>query len=175
LPISAVRNADFFTGNGTLKAIATFPFTQYSVKIVGFKLKGVIFLSIVGADDEEEETEADYAKNYVGPKYEQYMTSEEPGGKSSLSSNPLNTFDRRMIMCQSDFGRLKCMYSAEVDSITAGGRFVELKTELENLYPSPRLACKYGGWYLQCRMAGVEEIVVGIKPKTDRRNGPSTR
>lgn len=45
---------------------------------------------------------------------------------------------------------------------------MELKTELENRYPSSRLACKYGGWYLQCRMAGVKEIVVGIKPKTGR-------
>ncbi|KAH7706370.1 dom-3 [Aphelenchoides avenae] len=169
----AVRNADFFTGNGALKAIGTFPFTQYSVKIIGFKLKGVIFLTLVGADDEKKETEADYVRDYMGSKFEQYMTSKEPGGKP-LSNSPLNTFDRRMIMCQSAFGRLKCMYSAEVDSVTAGGRFVELKTEVEDLYPSWHLACKYGGWYLQCRMAGVKEIVVGIKPKTDRRNGPST-
>ncbi|KAH7706369.1 hypothetical protein AAVH_26401 [Aphelenchoides avenae] len=57
--------------------------------------------------------------------------------------------------------------------LVVDGRFVELKTEFENLRPSPRLACKYGGWYLQCRMAGVKEIVVGIKPKTGR-SVPST-
>ncbi|KAH7701711.1 hypothetical protein AAVH_31151, partial [Aphelenchoides avenae] len=115
-----VGNADFFTGNGAMKAIGTFPFTQYSVKIVGFKLKDVIFLSIVGADDEEEETEADCARDYMGHKFEQYMTSKEPGGKPlSSESDPLNTFDRRMLMCQSTFGGLKCMYSAEVDSLGA--------------------------------------------------------
>ncbi|KAH7693578.1 hypothetical protein AAVH_39384, partial [Aphelenchoides avenae] len=113
-----VGNADFFTGNGAMKAIGTFPFTEYSVKIVGFKLKGVIFLMVVGADDEEEETEADYARDYMGHKFEQYMTSKEPGGEP-LSSDPLNTFDRRMLMCQSTFGGLKCMYSAEVDSVGA--------------------------------------------------------
>lgn len=75
----AVRNADFFTGNGALKAIGTFPFTQYSVKIIGFKLKGVIFLTLVGADDEKKETEADYVRDYMGSKFEQYMTSKEPG------------------------------------------------------------------------------------------------
>lgn len=70
-----------------MKAIGTFPFTEYSVKIVGFKLKGVIFLMVVGADDEEEETEADYARDYMGHKFEQYMTSKEPGVGLAFTRN----------------------------------------------------------------------------------------
>jgi hypothetical protein len=159
-----VHGAHFFSGRGTLKAIASTPFTQDAWKIFAFKHEGVIFLM-----DAKNPLQSDVVANdFVGHRFEQLITYKPPETRPN-TTNPLNTFNRFMVMCKSTLMRKKdeaplvCMYSAETDCIDKAGNFIELKTELENLSPARHRANKYLSWYLQCRLAGIREVVVGIK------------
>ncbi|KAH7699056.1 hypothetical protein AAVH_33841 [Aphelenchoides avenae] len=55
-----------------------------------------------------------------------------------------------------------------MDCIGSDGRFIELKTEPANLIASQKLTMKYASWWLQCRLANITELVIGLKPTTTK-------
>lgn len=108
----------------------------------------------------------------------------------------MNTYEKYGVMFRSSFEcdskRLSCLFSWKADGIDRGndlhhlvcslqmcldGNGVELRTEMFGLTPSKRLAMKYAGWWMGCKLAGIREVIVGEKPLVNShkfRNSPKS-
>lgn len=82
-----MENADFFTSRGVLKLVGTAPFTAYPWTIIAFKHKGVIFMF----DDkpEQQATLDSKRSDFMGHKFEHYVTTDSIGVNSYGASAPL--------------------------------------------------------------------------------------
>ncbi|KAH7732325.1 CRE-DOM-3 protein [Aphelenchoides avenae] len=175
VPLKQVlANVDFFTSRGVLKLMGSAPFTAFPWKIIAFKYQGVIFVFDVKPDYDRG---MDSAKSdYMGHKFHQFVTASSPTGKPG-TNQPLNTYEKYMVMLRSSFEcegkRLTCLFSCKMDCADPDGNGIELKTEVADLTPSKRLAMKYAGWWMECNLANIREVIVGEKPYGNSRKFPN--
>ena len=165
-------NVDFVCGNGLFKKLLNFPFElpqrgsesekhEFAVS----KYKGVIFIKRI--EDKEDERVLNGESSYAGCKFEDFVSEKldnEDEGQKYYN------------MLKAKFGDHVLLYSCEVDCIKERlerdpeiDDFVEVKT-------AAPIRDKYSGsftewfrktvsrrWWVQCIMAGITQIVVGIK------------
>ena len=172
-------NIDFVCGNGLFKKLFNFPFERDHQKceFAVTKFKNVIWIKRI--EDSERESRQNDAPTYAGCRFEQYVTEQiNPADDGKTYYNMM----KAEIGGHNGHGGHTLLYSCEVDCIKEINEdkepvledFIELKTygPIRDKYgsftewfkevPSRR-------WWAQCAMAGISEIVVGIKDQPRSR------
>ncbi|XP_069491264.1 decapping and exoribonuclease protein-like [Ambystoma mexicanum] len=167
LPPMRPLNFDFVVRRGHLAKVLVTPHIRYGWKLAVTLFRGTYFLLEV--TDDEDFTEAGDRINYMGHKFEQYMTSATPG----QAPNPSDVLDMNEAFYSLVTASLKShslLLCAEVDSedptarhLAAPTRYVELKTTPMQGEAGKVSSVKKLRWWAQSFLGGVPRILVGFK------------
>ncbi|XP_069491268.1 decapping and exoribonuclease protein-like isoform X2 [Ambystoma mexicanum] len=158
-------NFDFVVRRGHLAKVLVTPHVQYGWKLAVTLFRGTYFLLEVAED--EDFTEARDRIDYMGHKFEHYMTSATPG-QAPDPSGVLDLNDGFYSISKVSLKSHSLLLCAEVDSedptvryLKAPATYVELKTtqgDPENVSSIKKLR-----WWAQSFLGGIPRIIAGFK------------
>lgn len=160
-------NFDFVVRRGHLAKVLVTPHAQNAWHLAVTLFRGAYFLLEV--TDDEDLSEAGDRINYLGHKFEQYMTSDKPGQVPN-PSQVLDLNEAFYSLVKASLKSHSLLLCAEVDSedplvrhMKAPACYVELKTSPLRGYPGNVSSIKKLRWWAQSFLGGVPRILVGFK------------
>uniref|UniRef100_F1L7U0 Decapping nuclease n=1 Tax=Ascaris suum TaxID=6253 RepID=F1L7U0_ASCSU len=177
-------HADFVCYRGLLTRIASTPYDVMEDWIVGaVRIGSTIFLCEFRTEEKKLRQEMldrrDKLMCYWGFKFEQYVTTDSPDSplkekQLSWSLYLTTPVTDQVVSNMKEFdvvmrttlgnkgGGIRLLFSAETDCLDSEGHYLELKTQAYGMV-SNFWKLKAMKWWIQSFLAGVQQIVVGIR------------
>lgn len=167
LPSTRPVNFDFVVRRGHLVKVLVTPHVQNGWKLAVTLFRGTYYFLEI--EDNEDLSEAGDRGDYIGHKFEQYMTSDSPG-QAPNPSQVLDVNEAFYSLVKVSVKNHSLLLSAEVDSedplvrhLKAPASYVELKTCLMRGDPGNVSSIKRLHYWAQSFLGGVPRILVGFK------------
>ncbi|KAJ1134332.1 hypothetical protein NDU88_000784 [Pleurodeles waltl] len=166
-PSTRPVNFDFVARRGHLVTVLTTPHVQHGWKLAVTLFRGTYYFLEI--EDHKDPSESEDRTDYIGHKFEQYMTSDTPG-QAPNPSQVLDVNEAFYSLVKASVKNHSLLLSAEVDSVDtsvhylkAPSCYVELKTSPLRGVAGNVSSIKKLHWWAQSFLGGIPRIIVGFK------------
>uniref|UniRef100_A0AC34FGG5 Decapping nuclease n=1 Tax=Panagrolaimus sp. ES5 TaxID=591445 RepID=A0AC34FGG5_9BILA len=172
-----IHEADFVCYRGNLTKISASPYEQGGIgwKFAITKFKDTFFFMELDTDTRIEERKKATPKEkmfeFWGHKFETYIFAKE--GEEPTPKDPVSTWEEMGAFFVTSFPEngekepeIKVFYSAEMDGLDSEGKHVEVKTQFKNLFIGRFFSKKAMKWYIQSKLVGIDDVVVGFRTES---------
>ncbi|KAH8373201.1 hypothetical protein KR009_002095, partial [Drosophila setifemur] len=181
-------DADIITWRGVLRQIMCFQYERRTdLRIKATRINGSIYMTKVFTElqllEEASMSERHRTMASWGFKFEQFVTTNQPGGKPKTNV-PVNEAEEFVGMFRCQLNGIRLLYGAEMDCAVSdsaidfkdrealnAAKFVELKTSVRNKTPGQARTFqmfKSANWWSQSFLVGINTIFAGLRDNEGR-------